>query len=203
MKLEFDDELHEYKIDGTIVPSATQVINDIMPGYDAGDYYKARGKAMHVACELYDQGRLDWDTVHPEIIGKVRAWAKFRTEWNRPILASETAMGHPAYMVAGRIDRVFQGEKLYHVLCDLKSALTPQVRIQLGFYSLLWKRTNMDSKTRRLPETRGVAVELRNNGSYSCLWMKADEIRRHEQDALNCLGVYNFRKLYKLKGKAA
>lgn len=193
MQIDFNEELHEYRIDGKIVPSATQVIGQVLPGFDAGDYYKQRGRALHLACELADANKLNWQTVHPEIEGKIRAWLKFRADWPKPILATEKKIGHSLYMFAGRIDRVCDDKD--HVVVDLKSTNTPQVKVQLGFYSLGWKQ--LYPKT----TTRGVSVELRNDGTYRALWLKADELRRHEQIALNCLGVYNFMKLNNLKGK--
>lgn len=194
MQLEFDEGKHEYKLNGNIVPSVTQVINDVLPGYEAGDWYKERGRALHLACQLADEGRLKWESVHEEIQGKVKAWQRFRHDWPRKILATEHRLAHLAYQFAGTIDRVFADNESphYNVIVDLKSTITPQVKIQIGFYSLLWRTLN------RKIDCRGGAVELKNDGNYKVLWMRTDEVRRHEQIALNCLGVYNFKKLNNL-----
>lgn len=192
--LEFEEATHTYKLAGRIVPSVTQIINSIWPVHDAGAYYRERGNALHKAIELSDAGRLNWKTVHDEIAGKVKAWEKFRKDWPRPIIARELPIGHSVYGFAGKLDAAFDGQDKFHVIADAKSTLSPLVKLQIGGYALLWRTIH------RQASIRGLAIELRNDESYRCEWMKMDDVRLYEQTFLNALGVFNFTRTHKLKG---
>lgn len=85
---QFVPEDHAYLQDGVRVPSVTQILQ----GVGIVDYsdvpeeilnHKADiGTAAHAADHYFDEGDLDWLTVHPEVEPYVRAWVKFRTECN-------------------------------------------------------------------------------------------------------------------------
>ena len=204
MNLTFDADSHSYHLDGKPVPHVTGIINRVCPGWQAADWYLQRGRALHEGARLLDAGQLDWSTVHPEIFNRLEAWQKFREQWPAEVEASEIPLASERYRFAGTLDRVFRfngntarpaGE---WVLCDLKSTIAPQVRIQLGFYALLWNA----AVRKGAALTRACAVELRDDGTYRCLWLNKDELRRAEQVAMACLTVYNFMAEHKVTTNA-
>ena len=185
-KLIFDEASHRYTLDGEVLPSVTGIIGKILPyDYNASEWHMQRGTATHRACELLDNASLDWLTVDPEILPRVQAWEAFRRDMPMELVAVEERLAHSGLRFAGTLDRAFRRNgKL--ILCDLKNSVSPQVNLQLAFYSLLWthnKKQTIDS---------AVAVELTENGAYRCHWMTHRELRIAERQALAVLSVYNF-----------
>ena len=187
MTLTFNAFNHAYHLDGKSVPSVTTIIRAVIAGWSASEWHMQRGTAVHRACELLDQGLLDRATVFPEIESRVKAWEKFRADYPGIVETMETPLGSERYRFAGTPDRVFL-EKNHHVIVDLKSSIEPQVKLQLGGYSLLWAENRGDGRK----IAKAGAVELRENGTYSVLWLSAHQLRRAEQQFLALLTVYNF-----------
>ena len=186
----FDEATHAYAIGGRPVPSVTQVIGRVLPGFSAGEWYLRRGRAVHHGCRLADAGTLDWDSVAPEIIGRIHAWQRFKDESSFQPIIVERPLWSARYRFAGTMDRgLVRGNDV--ALCDLKSTIEPQVAIQLGGYSLLWRENKRELKA-PLP-TQAVAVELRDDGTYRTKWLNEHGLRRAEQTFLACLTVYNFK----------
>lgn len=190
----FDPELHVYQIDGRTVPSVTEIIGTVLPGWQAESWYLGRGRALHAACDLDDRGCLDWDSVAREIEGRVLAWRKFRRECPVSLVESEHPLASARHRYAGTFDRIFDfAGKL--VVCDLKSTCEPQVRLQLGAYSLLIQERDPRQKI-----VQAVAVELRESEEYRTLWINERELRRAESQFLATLSVFNFMRQHNLKG---
>jgi hypothetical protein len=193
--LTFDAERHEYRLDGRLVPSVTQVVRAILPGWNASAWHMHRGSATHHGCRLLDEGRLDWQSVDDEIRPRLAAWQKFRSEWPAEVTFCEKPVASLVYQFAGTLDRMFRcGAE--RVLCDLKNTIEPGVRVQLGGYSLAWHEMY---PARRID--RAVAVELRDCGDYRCLWLDRHELRRAEQTFLGCLTVFNFMVTHGIRGR--
>jgi hypothetical protein len=195
MSLAFDHETHTYKIDGAVVPSVTQVIGAVMPGWCASGWHMGRGAAVHHGCRLLDQGRLDWSSVDPEIEPRIKAWQQFRKDSPMDIEMNETPMSSLAYRYAGTVDRVFT-RNVGPLVLDLKSTVEPQVIPQLGAYSLLY------TERTKKAATGAAAVELRDDGTYSAFWLTKFELHRAAQTFLGCLTVYNFMQAHNLKGNS-
>jgi hypothetical protein len=79
--LTFDEEKHEYRVNGVIVRSATQILKDLGMIDDRffKEEHRLRGKAVHFACELYDRGDLDEDSVHPIVRPYLEAYKEFKS----------------------------------------------------------------------------------------------------------------------------
>ena len=190
--LTFDEATHAYRLNGSPVPSVTQVIGSVLPGWQAGDWYLQRGRALHHGCRLLDEGTLDWASVSPEILNRVRAWQTFRLEWlDVEVIASELPMASATHRYAGTVDRVF-GTITGDAIIDLKSTIEPQVRCQLSAYAALW-----EERTGRVVNS-AAAVELRDDGTYRTLWMNKFQLRLARQTFLACLTVHNFKTLHKI-----
>ena len=56
----FDAETHEYRIGGRKVVGVTTVLNDLIPGYRASDWYLQRGRAVHAAAAMILALRGKW-----------------------------------------------------------------------------------------------------------------------------------------------
>ncbi len=193
--LHFDPETHKYTLDGRVLPSVTTIINAILPGYQADEWYMQRGTAMHYACQLLDEGQLDWSTVAPEIEGRVRAWEQFRKDFPGTVKEVEHAMAHD-YGFAGMMDRLFSRTTGTLLLADIKSSLAPQVRLQLGAYAILY---NDATHNARRPIREACAVQLCDDGKYKTLWMKESELALAGRTFLACLSVYGFKHKENLK----
>lgn len=192
---EFIEETHTYKLDGKELPSVTRIIDSLLPYWKVDEFYLQRGRATHHGCRLLDENRLDWSSVDAEIKPRIQAWQKFRRDYPAEIVACEKPMAHSNLRYAGTLDRMldFKGEQ---VICDLKNSVSAQVRLQLALYSMAWTANGG-----RIVQ-KAVAVELDESGTYSCLWLSRQELRRAEQQALALLTVYNFAVEHKLlKGK--
>jgi len=79
---EYNDELHEYKISGRIIPSVTTVLT-AAGLYDDRFFTQEsrdRGTYIHKAGLFYLQDDLDYDNVVPEYKGYIDALIKFMSE---------------------------------------------------------------------------------------------------------------------------
>ena len=189
--LEFDAEAHKYTLGGTALPSVTQIIQAVLPVWEASDWYLQRGAATHHGCRLLDEGRLDWTSVDPEIEPRIRAWQKFRIHFPADMIACEKALAHPKYRYAGTLDRILERKRTM-IVADLKNSISAQVRLQLAAYSLLWTAESGETVH------QGVAVELLASGDYRCLWMDKFELRPAEQQWLALLTTFNFAQEHNL-----
>lgn len=194
--LQFDEGTHTYRLMGRVLPSVTTVIRAVMPGWRVDPWYLQRGRAIHHGCRLLDEGQLDWASVAPEIAQRIKAWQEFVSECydehKKPPVMSliEAPLCSTRYMFAGTLDRVFNED----TIIDLKSTITPEVRIQLGGYSILLKENYPEKML------NAVAVQLQDDGKYQIMMMSAADLRRAEQIFLATLTVFNFIAAHKLKG---
>lgn len=193
-QLEFQEADHTYRLNGRVLPSVTQIIRAVLPGWEASEWYLQRGRALHVGCELLARNRLHWPSVHPEIEPRLRALEKFLKESGAVVLGTEVKGACEKFQFAGKRD----GDLLHlgeRVTVDWKSTICPQVIVQLGGY---WWTCPEDEKP-----TKAVAVELRDDATYRCEWIGKHELRRAAQMFLNCLSVYGFMQAHNLKWRSA
>ena len=69
------------------------------------EYDLARGKALHEATHYLDQQDLNWETVDPIILGRLRSYQKFLDEVKPEILSVEEAVINEALRYQGTLDR--------------------------------------------------------------------------------------------------
>lgn len=169
MNLRFDAETHTYWHGEHRVPSVTQVlgamtdldeIRRLRPGVI--EHASERGDAVHYGCELYDQGRLDWDTVGDEIRPYIEAWVKFRAETGFVPDAIEERVFHPVHKYAGTLDR--RGT-LHGVpsIVDIKcvAAMYPTTGLQTAAYAKA-----IEAAAPGTPQFARAAVQLLPTGQY-------------------------------------
>ena len=126
--LEFDPVPHEYKLDGEVIPSVSQII-DRAGLYGKGKaFFKRehaeRGTRVHLATELHDLGTLDMASVAgTKLEGYLVAWQKFLSDTGSEILEIEKRAwaevdGMKYAMTVDRVLRLPDGRVF---VCDLKS----------------------------------------------------------------------------------
>jgi hypothetical protein len=125
MNIEFKPETHEYFIDGFRYPSVTEILQ-IANNFSAVNKEllvrsQHFGTAVHKACELWDEKKLNEEILSPPIIPYLDAWKKFIEETGFTILASEYRIAS-MYGYAGTLDRygILDGK---HVIIDIKTGI--------------------------------------------------------------------------------
>jgi hypothetical protein len=103
--LELNRETHTYTPN---LPSVTTILKSV--GLIDASFYtiegRERGSAVHLACEYFDQGDLDEDSIDPQISGYVEAYKNFRiaSQWEFEWI--EAPVSDKAHLYAGTPDRV-------------------------------------------------------------------------------------------------
>jgi hypothetical protein len=181
----FDAATHTYTINGRKVPSVTQVLNDLLPGFKAGEWYLNRGQAVHACAALIATGQeFDHD---PAIDGQVRALRRFFAEVKPVVLDCESPCWSNRYLYGGTLDLVIELNRK-HTILDFKATLTESVPFQVSAYAIA------NAETMRIfPEAKqGVGVEIHEDGTYKM--SPVYDLRHFRQGWLSLLTVYNIRR---------
>lgn len=139
MTLTYNDERHEYKLDGTIIPSTTQVLasEGFIDTTFMNESGRERGSMVHLANKYLLEDRLDEDTIDPRIVPYVDGTKRFIADMGYKPKIIEKPMSHPLYrygLTPDTIGTVRQfGDEL--VLIDWKTgAPHPATVIQMASY---------------------------------------------------------------------
>jgi len=180
----FDDSLHEYRIGGAKVPSVTQVLGDLLPTWQASQWHLDRGRAIHACAAMIARG-LEFDH-DQQIDGPVAALRKFWAEIRPEAYEIELQVYSLRYRYAGTLD-LFALVRATPVLLDYKSSITPAAEYQLAAYNVALQETKPQCR----PGRWGIAVEIRENGTYQ---LAQYDLRPAINKWLNLLSVYNIRR---------
>lgn len=162
----FDEASHTYTLGGVVIPSVTQVLKPIAPDFSMVppavlERKRALGVAVHLACELEDDGDLGEcdDVLTPYVDG----WRKFKEDTGALILMNERRLFHPALRYAGTLDRLVTMRGDVWML-DIKTSAdpAPSYGAQTAAYVELIRAMEGDA---RGPIRRGT-VHLREDGTY-------------------------------------
>ncbi|MFA4871288.1 MAG: hypothetical protein WC623_24025 [Pedobacter sp.] len=171
--IKFDEEKHEYKSNGVIVPSVTQVIQSAgLVNFDFVDpellAQKADiGRKVHKACQMYDEGTLDEEMLHPLLAGYLEGWKRFRTKFNYVPQEHEGQLYSPVLNVAGTFDSLSITEGK---LVDIKTGCKSKAhRVQIEGYAYLI------AETRSIKAKEKMVVYLTNKGGYKVDKWKVDQ----------------------------
>lgn len=78
----FDPVAHKYLVDGIEWPSPTGLLREF--GLTNDSYFKPihaeRGRAVHLATQLWDEGDLDESSLDADVKAKLEGWKKFRQD---------------------------------------------------------------------------------------------------------------------------
>jgi hypothetical protein len=106
----FDPVQHTYRLNGVVIPGITFVLKNT--GFVDNTWFKpehsARGHAVHAACQFLIEGNLDWSTVHPEILTRVKGFEKFLHDFNPGLISAETPMYSAMWKFGGTPDLVLE-----------------------------------------------------------------------------------------------
>lgn len=148
-----DESSHIYTHqDGHQPPSVTGILGSVPPWLHRFDRAKPEdvarkgdiGRAVHLACEYFDQRVLDWDSLDPEVQPYVEGWILFCQEKRVEVLAVEQRVYHPQLGYAGTLDRLLLADTAHGrglVLGDIKtgdgSMAGPQTAAYLDAYAAM------------------------------------------------------------------
>lgn len=136
--LVFDDDKHEYLLDGVRLPHVTGILGQmgLTPRYPVGSY-RIRGRRVHEACCLFDAGELDQYEIGADLVPYVERYKSLVLDLKPEYDLTEKALYHPIYCYAGTLDRAGRifGDRF---ILDLKSGGTgPETGLQLAAYTLM------------------------------------------------------------------
>jgi len=185
--LTFDAEKHEYRRDGIVFPSVTQVIESVAGSRFANitaedlEFACQRGTVVHTITELHDLGTLDKHSIDPALRGYYAAYIAFLEDcspkWDKiEHRACDETLGY-----AGTIDRI--GEMNGRgVILDIKTGVKScWTGVQLAAYANIIK----DKKSKRF------GLHLGGDGKYQL------EQYGYPMDwnvFLSALNIYKFKK---------
>jgi hypothetical protein len=159
-KLEFDRELHRFKLDGRPVPSFTQclVVSGLVDTTWFTEYGRQRGSSVHTATHYFDEGDLNPDYLDGEQTGYLEAWDKVSRDYGFKWFAIEKPVYSIPLQVAGIPDRVGMWNRDIHgVVVEIKTGeLYPVTGVQLSL-----QQACIDPQPRHR-----IGVRLYNNGRY-------------------------------------
>lgn len=138
----FDESKHEYRVNGRVIPSVTQVLQPLVDyskvPRDVLERAQLLGQAVHRATELHDNDDLDMATLSEELVPYLDAWKRFRQECDFQPITVEEKLHHPSLGYAGTSDRTgyVRGRK---AVLDIKKmiSLGPVIGIQLAAYQAM------------------------------------------------------------------
>ena len=181
----FDEASHTYTLAGRRVPSVTQVLADLIPGWQASEWYLDRGKAVHACAAMIAQGvPFEHD---PIISGQVAACRRFVREVCPVFHAVERRVCSRRYQYAGTMDALMllKGTR-GGVVLDWKASIAKSLQYQLAAYAAAY------TEETAVVIRWGVGVMLRDDGTYRMT--EIYDLRRYAQTWLAFLTVYGARR---------
>ena len=173
MQIDFNEEKHEYKINGFIVPSVTQILEQgnlidlsIVPKRYL-EPAKYRGHAIHYAIDLHNNGILDEDSLDEEWRPHLEAWKSFEDDYCFQLIESELIVASKKHMFAGTLDIIGTIEHyrrgIGQFIIDLKPGQKQMVySIQTSGYEIAYKEMFRKGRER----IGRMCVFLKKDGTY-------------------------------------
>jgi len=177
---EFNEEAHEYRVDGVRYPSVTEIIRPLSADWlaripaDVLERKRAFGVAVHQACEWDDNGELDDESTDPRVMGCVNGWRSFKRALNVEVISNELRMYSKRLGCAGTLDRFarmsvpFAKDVRTFWLLDIKTGAEAHASygVQLAAYlMLLAEQEQFAARSIRDQTPRGT-VHLFDDGTY-------------------------------------
>lgn len=133
--LTFDPTKHEYRFNGVVMPSVTQILKAVgLSDYShipADTLQKAaeRGHVVHEIIELYERGILDESSIDPALRGYFESYLRAKDAGLLPERPSaiEKMVYSEKYKYCGMLDQMYGDDWIN----DLKTVRTPQPEIEL------------------------------------------------------------------------
>lgn len=152
--LEFDPELHVYRLRGVIVPSVTTVLR--RTGYinlddvrdDVLEAARERGRRVHTALHYLLEGDLDLSTVDEQERGYVESAQAYLSVHVRRPIRMECRLWSDRYAVAGTADLIALHEDGYVSIDDFKTGNPDDVAADLQTAAYLGMALEMAQRDR-------------------------------------------------------
>lgn len=117
------EDPHSYTHDGKPMAGLTAIM--VAEGYIKDDFYtregRERGSLVHLGCEDYDRGGLDWQRLSENQIPYIEAWAQYREDFKfKPQLVEIPHHSH-IYQFATTPDRIGSDKDHEVVLVEIKT----------------------------------------------------------------------------------
>lgn len=195
----FNSEKHEYRINGRVVPSVTQLIEAVLERQFAVDaWYLERGTAVHACAALIARGK-DF-ACDERIKGYVAAVRKFFRDLKPLVIGEEMIVGSELYQYAGTLDLLAMINGV-RVVVDYKNSLdTERTKLQLAGYAV--------ALPSRIPANAGMGIELHEDGTYRSTGVVDLKLAKQEFLAMRTvygirerMGLNNRRKRMKIIGE--
>ena len=157
--LTFDRIDHEYRWDGKVVPSVTQVIGEWQQINVYGVEYYANtftgavvkvetfraaadfGTAVHSMCHMELKGILSESALHPALIPPLEQFRTWMDHFKPEILLVEQPMYSQKYGYAGTPDIICM-VKNKPLVCDIKTGEYAMAGVQIAGYEQLYKENS-------------------------------------------------------------
>jgi hypothetical protein len=195
-EISFTEEGHIYRRgDGTIIPSATTILQNIFPPrFPYPPHAATRGRNGHRATQLSDEEDLDEEGLDPLTAGYLAGWKKFRQETGFVPTAIEKIVYNSVYGYAGTLDRTGTFPNHGTEIPDAKETQRSKpavVDIKTGA-SVFWHplQTAAYALCLDAPHDR-YCVYLKDDGTYS---MASHRNRKDAQVFLAAVTIYKIRK---------
>ena len=185
-EIKFNEELHEYTIDGKKIPSVTEIMKFITDRkYDSVsesilDVAKEKGTEVHLACEVYN--KTGYAGISSEYQGYLDAYIKWVKDNNidRTKIESEIITYNKILKYAGTVDMIYDR----NIVIDIKTCSDLDVKttaVQTSAYREALKLKGYDN----LKEC--YILWLGKDGNY-----KYVKLEDKFNVFLSCLTLYNF-----------
>jgi hypothetical protein len=183
MALLFDKERHAYYLDGTLVPSVTQILResglfalDLNPteqwAIDVLNKARARGTAVHQLVHYWNENDLDWASVDPRWRPYLDAWVRYCVERQVQPLLCEFRLASRRLRCAGTGDLLCEIDGSGWLI-DFKTGDPEDVAADLqtaGYLTMAFEWAAEDPKLaavlRRFQIWRRASVRLMATGKY-------------------------------------
>ena len=173
-KLEFDETRHIYRLNGSVLPSVSEIIRPVSDsfysGIDPEVLQKAadRGTTIHSAIETWIECQMD-TIVEDTYRGYFDAFLSWWNANNPEPLATEFRVFHKILRYAGTIDLIAKvGGRT--VLVDYKNS----VSVNEKAYSLQLEAYRQALKSHGFEIDGKMILHLKPTGEYEEVWMKED-----------------------------
>lgn len=132
------DENYEYWVNGDKKPSVTAIM-DAVGLYKNKEWFTPesaiRGRHIHQICEFIDLGCLDWDSVHPDYKGYVKAYQDFLQKVKPKWSHVEHSFYSPDFGYCGTLDRCGLVMDVPTILDIKTGAVSDNTGVQLAAYA--------------------------------------------------------------------
>ena len=195
-EISFDEERHEYRIDGYLVPSVTGILKPIVSvggSDDARDFKRQIGKALDTAITLHERHDLDLDSLDLAVLPFFEAWLKFKEETGFRVLLNQPVVYSKKLRFAGTADMIgtrSPDSPTPDEVIDTKCtwAMDPATAIQTAGYSI-GAHESLGLKIKRR-----TGVQLLRDGTYRA-FPYTDQNDEHIFRSL--LNLHSWKELHK------